>query len=220
MLIMKKLLIVLLSFVMTGTFAQSGSKFNAADVGQTFKGFMVTVKHDTIKCTFTIMTQDFMQLSCSANDLNGNQLWGNSFANIITYQIENKTKWFSTMLTTLKAPADPKRIGGGTEAFLLCQEVGPITLFDYNFVDNNASPVKNEMKSYMQLPNGEVIDLAGLLLGFAKKMSGYVSDDPELAAKITNKEKGYGVLNINNVVREYNTWYMSKNPNFSIIKKE
>jgi hypothetical protein len=215
---MKNLLIVLLSFVMIGTFAQSGSRFNASDVGQNFKGFMVTLKHDTIKCSFTIVTQDFMQLSCSANDLNGKQLWGNSWNNIITYQIENNTKWYSTMLTTLKAPADPKRTGGATESFLLCQEVGPITLFDYNFVDYKANPVINEVKSYMQLPNGEVVDISSLLLGYAKKMSGYVKDYPELAARITNKEKGYGMLNINNVVREYNTWYMSKNPGFTIFK--
>jgi hypothetical protein len=215
---MKKLLIVLLSFASMSTFAQSGH-FDNTQIGQNFKGFMVTVKHDTIKCSFHIWTQNIMQLGCQADDLNGNSLWGNSYANTITYQIENNTKWYSSMLTTLKAPADPKRPGGGTESFLLCQEVGPITLFDYNFVDEMASPPTSKITTYMQLPNGDVVDISSLLLGFAKKMSGYVKDYPELAAKITNKEKGYGLLNINSIVREYNAWYMSKNPDLSIIKK-
>lgn len=215
---MKKMLIALLSFVMMSTFAQNG-KFNASQVKQVFKGFMVTEKHDTIKGSFEIYTMDFMQLGCSMSDKNGQMLYGNTWNNVIYYEIENNTKWYSTKFTTLKAPADPKRQGGGAETFLLCVEVGPITLFDYNFVDYNANPVLNEVKSYMQLPDGAVIDVSGLLLGYAKKMSEYVKDDSELAAKITNKEKGYGVLNINNAVREYNKWYMSKNPGFSIIKK-
>jgi|WetSurMetagenome_2_1015567.scaffolds.fasta_scaffold85120_2 hypothetical protein len=215
---MKKLLIVLLSFATMNTFAQSGH-FDITQVGQNFKGFLVTVKHDTIKCSFHIWMQNIMQLGCQASDLNGKDLWGNSYANTITYQIENNTKWYSSMLTTLKAPADPKRPGGGAESFLLCQEVGPITLFDYNFVDEMASPATNKVTTYMQLPNGDVIDISSLLLGFAKKMSGYVKDYPELAAKITNKEKGYGLLNLNSIVREYNAYYMSKNPDFSIIKK-
>jgi hypothetical protein len=215
---MKKLLIVLLSFVMISTFAQSGNTFKATDVGQKFNGFMVTVKHDTVKCSFQIWTQDVMQIGCQAIDLNGKDLWGNSWANTITYQIENNTKWFSTKLTTLKAPADPKRQGEGAETFVLCQEVGPISLFEYNFVDYMASPQKNEVKTYMQLPGGEVVDISSLLLGYVKKMSGYVKDYPELAAKITNKEKGYGLMNINNVIREYNAWYLSKNPGFTILK--
>jgi len=50
-------------------------------------------------------------------------------------------------------------------------------------------------------------------------MSEYVKDYPELAAKITAKEKGYGFTSINSIVREYNTWYMGKNPGFTIIEK-
>jgi hypothetical protein len=212
-------LIVLLSFIMMSTFAQSGSTFNASQVGQNFKGFKVTVKHDTIKGSIYFSTQDMMQMAFEMKDQNNQGVWDNNWKYVICYQIENDTKWFSTMNTTLKAPADPKRLTEGTESFLLCQEVGPITLFEYNFVDYKASPRTSEVKTYLQLPNGDVVDVSSLLLGYAKKMSGYVKDYPELAAKITNKEKGYGLLNINNVVREYNTWYMSKNPGFSIIKK-
>jgi hypothetical protein len=216
---MKFILIVLLSFVMMSTIAQSGSKFNPSEVKQVLKGFLVTEKHDTLRGTFEIYTQDLMQLGCQMSDQNGKMLYGNTWNNIITYQIENNTKWFSTKFTTLKAPTDPKRQGGGTESFLLCEEVGPISLYEYNFVDYKVLPPTSEVKTYMQLPDGEVVDISSLLLGYVKKMSGYVKDYPELAAKITNKEKGYGMLNINDVVREYNTWYMSKNPGFTIFKK-
>ena len=204
---------------MMSTIAQSGSKFNPSEVKQVLKGFLVTEKHDTLRGTFEIYTQDLMQLGCQMSDQNGKMLYGNTWNNIITYQIENNTKWFSTKFTTLKAPTDPKRQGGGTESFLLCEEVGPISLYEYNFVDYKVLPPTSEVKTYMQLPDGEVVDISSLLLGYVKKMSGYVKDYPELAAKITNKEKGYGMLNINDVVREYNTWYMSKNPGFTIFKK-
>ena len=39
---------------------------------------------------------------------------------------------------------------------------------------------------------------------FAKKVSEFVADNKELAAKVANKEKGYGMLKILNIFEEYN----------------
>ncbi len=41
-------------------------------------------------------------------------------------------------------------------------------------------------------------------LGFAKKMSEYVSDNADLAKKVADKEKGYGMLKIQAIIAEYN----------------
>ena len=49
-----------------------------------------------------------------------------------------------------------------------------------------------------------------LILGFAKKISKLLSDYPELAAKVENKEKGYGLLNIYDIMDEYNAWWAAK----------
>jgi hypothetical protein len=41
-------------------------------------------------------------------------------------------------------------------------------------------------------------------LGFPKKMSEYVSDNAELAKKVADKEKGYGMLKVLDIINEYN----------------
>lgn len=212
---MKKLLTFLLSFIMLTSFAQS-SRFNPTDLGKNFKGFRVDEKHDTIQGSFLQFIQFIMQTGCQMSDVNGKELYGNTWDNTIYYEMENGLKWYSTKFTTLTPPADRKRIGD--ECFMHVMEAGPITLYDYNFFDAGATPEINEVKTYIQLPNSEVVDVSGMLMGFPKKMSAYVKDFSELAAKITNKEKGYGFTNINSIVREYNTWYMSQNPGFTIMK--
>lgn len=213
---MKKLLIISLSFLMLNTFAQS-SRFNKTDQGTNFKGFRIDAKHDTIQGSFIQYIQFIMQGGCQMQDVNGKTLYGNTWDNTIYYEMENGLKWYSTKFTTLTPPADKKRIGA--ECFLHVLEAGPITLYDYNFYDMGATPAVDEVKTYIQLPNKEIVDISGMLLGFAKKMSAYVKDFPELAAKITNKEKGYGFTNINSIVREYNEWYLKKDPTFTILKK-
>jgi len=216
---MKKLLILTLSFVMLSTYAQKG-KYNVADQFKDFKGFLITETGDTVKGTVKILDMFQMQMypPFKADDTSlPSQIGGRD--NSKYYESENGTKWYSTKFTNLKAPDDPKKPGGPTpQTFLLTIEGGPITLFDYNFLDESVSPTKNEIKSYMQLQNGDLVEVASLLLGFPKKMSGWVSDYPELAKKIADKEKGYGVLGLNAIVREYNAWYIAKNPGFSMLK--
>ena len=47
------------------------------------------------------------------------------------------------------------------------------------------------------------------LLKFARNMSEYVKDDVVLAQKIADKTEGYKNINIEAIIREYNTWYLS-----------
>ena len=47
------------------------------------------------------------------------------------------------------------------------------------------------------------------LLKFARNMSEYVKDDAALAQKIADKTEGYKNINIEAIIREYNTWYLS-----------
>lgn len=214
--LMKKLLILLLSFMMLNAFGQN-SKFNPTDLGKNFKGFRVDSKGDTLKGSFILYLQFIMQTGCQMKDEKGEELYGNNFENTLCYEMDNGLKWYSTKLTKLTPPADKKRIGD--DCFIHVMEAGPITLYDYNFYDAGATPEVNEVKTYLLLPDGKVADASGLLLGFPKKMSEFVKDYPELAAKIANKEKGYGFLNINAVIREYNKWYLEKNPGFTIMNK-
>jgi hypothetical protein len=79
----------------------------------------------------------------------------------------------------------------------------------YNFVEANK---KWEEKTLIQKGDEKPIDQSMLMLGFAKKMSEMVGDYAELAAKVANKEKGYGVGSIDAVIKEYNEWYAKNHP--------
>jgi hypothetical protein len=46
----------------------------------------------------------------------------------------------------------------------------------------------------------------GFIMKFKKKMSAYLSDYPELASKIANKEPGYTADDLQKIIEEYNSW--------------
>lgn len=48
-----------------------------------------------------------------------------------------------------------------------------------------------------------------VLFSFKNVMSKYVSDYPELAKKIKNKEKGYRILAILKIINEYNAHFVN-----------
>lgn len=54
------------------------------------------------------------------------------------------------------------------------------------------------------------VEQSSFALNFSKKMSEYVSDYAELSKKILDKEKGYGLLKILDIIDEYNTWCKTK----------
>jgi hypothetical protein len=68
----------------------------------------------------------------------------------------------------------------------------------------------SERQSVFQKRNEKPFDQTSLGLSFAKKTSELVSDYPELAAKVKNKEKGYGMLNLLEIIDEYNRWAAAK----------
>ena len=214
---MKNLLILCLTFLFINSYAQDGGKYDGTLRGQALRGFLIDDNGDTVRGSIKIDFQYSMQRNpwITPDDI---KLKNRNYVaeSVKYYEIENNTKWFSTKFTILKAPSEGKM---SFSKLLHVFEFGPITLFDYNFYDDKVNPPINEVKTYMQLPNGDVVDMASMLFGFKNKMSEYVKDYPELAAKIANKEKGYGILGIYDIVREYNKWYMAKNPNFTIMKK-
>lgn len=76
------------------------------------------------------------------------------------------------------------------------------------YLSNSAAEGEQQMVWYRE---GEApIQHAEFILGFAKKMSKLTSDYPELSKKVENKEKGYGITRIFNIVDEYNQWWADK----------
>lgn len=59
--------------------------------------------------------------------------------------------------------------------------------------------------------NGEPVNLNTMkfIMKFKKHMAELVSDYPELAEKIRNKQEGYQFANTQKIIREYNAWYLN-----------
>lgn len=56
----------------------------------------------------------------------------------------------------------------------------------------------------------EPLEYGMLGMSFAKKMPVLIADNPELAKKVADKEKGYNFLNMFAVIDEYNAWAASQ----------
>jgi hypothetical protein len=75
--------------------------------------------------------------------------------------------------------------------------------------DGNATPETLFHKAH-DASNATPVTIAYFGLGFAKKLSQYLSDYPELSKKVADKEKGYGMLKLLDIIAEYNSWYASR----------
>lgn len=53
--------------------------------------------------------------------------------------------------------------------------------------------------------NEEPVGSASLLMGFKKNILKLTGDDADIAGKIEQKEKGYGMMNVADIIAEYNT---------------
>lgn len=87
--------------------------------------------------------------------------------------------------------------------FLYVVKPGAITTCVY-LIERDEQPV-------WQKGDEEPVSNASMLFSFKKNVLKLVGDYPELAAKIENKEKGYGLLNLQAIIDEYNAWYAAKN---------
>lgn len=104
--------------------------------------------------------------------------------------------------------------------FNLVVEDGAIRLYEwYSTVENYSSVSKQsgetwkaydarrfETKLIVAKDPTDPMEYSSLGLSFKKKMPALISDNPEMANKVANKEKGYTFLNLFAVIKEYNEW--------------
>ncbi|MES2798801.1 MAG: hypothetical protein V4638_02190 [Bacteroidota bacterium] len=104
--------------------------------------------------------------------------------------------------------------------FNLVVQEGAIRMYEwYATKENYASISKQSGETWLQYDarrfdskqvvakeGTDPIEVSMLGLSFAKKMPEMIADHKELAAKVANKEKGYGFLRIYEVIDEYNKW--------------
>ncbi len=86
-------------------------------------------------------------------------------------------------------------IGKGDQQFVYIAQPGIISTYIYY------SP---EEQILWQKGSNAPVSNAAMMFGFKKNVLKLVGDDLEIAGKINNKVKGYGLLSINQIINEYN----------------
>ncbi|MBL7730246.1 MAG: hypothetical protein JNM88_03645 [Chitinophagaceae bacterium] len=174
-------------------------------IGKIYPGFYVTNANDTVYGYFEHGSQVSGQKRCKyyTNEMDKKPTKEFGPEDIKGYKVADKLYRsinFSGGLTS-----KPLR-------FNLVSKDGAITEFTFYSEDGNATAEPVYQKPHD--PNfTKPVQISYFALGFAKKVSEYVADYPALAAKVSGKEKGYGMLNLLAIFDEYNAWYAAKKGN-------
>lgn len=100
---------------------------------------------------------------------------------------------------TYKAVEYDDVIGKGRK-FLAVDKEGCINVYYYTQRDDDGSwSVINVFEN-----DKTAVNYQKFALNFAKKMAEFVEEDAELSAKVAEKEKGYGMLQMHDIIEEYN----------------
>lgn len=171
-------------------------------VGKIYPGFYVTNANDTVQGYFMHGTQAGNQKKCSfyTNEMDRKPSKEFKPEDIKSYKVADKlyrTINFSGGLNNKALRFNLVTKDGGITQYVFYSEDGSATAEPVFHKPNDAN-------------NNKPLQMGYFALGFAKKLGEYVSDYPELAAKVTGKEKGYGMLNLLAIIDEYNEWYAKK----------
>lgn len=200
---MKNLIAVALA--MFGAFSLCAQDWsgNVYQIGKKYPGFYVTNAGDTVHGYFMHGTKLQNQSHCDFYKLETNPKPDQKFspADISSYKVADKlyrSIHYSGGL--LKKPL----------RFVLVVKDGGISQFIF-YSEDPTTPTEEKTVYYKanDPANPDPMELQDFGIGFAKKMSAFVADYAELSKKVADKEKGYGMLQIDAIVDEYNTWYKS-----------
>lgn len=228
---MKQLFIAILMLVSSqGVFAQSEPVKTVADwnpdiydEGKLYPGYIIKLEGDTVR--------GFIK-SRSRCSLTGMGSSNQNTAEFYLYESDRKPvdKFKPSEIKGYKI-ADKEyqsiKYSGGLfnkPNFNIIVKDGPIRIYEwYSMKDNFATIRKQsgenwrdyyerlyETKLIIAKDPKEPVELAMLGLFFTKNFLPMIADYPELSEKVKNKEKGYTLLNIFDVIEEYNNWSEAK----------
>lgn len=196
---MKKIIMVALAiFSVCAINAQdwSGAVYK---IGKKYPGYYVTNEGDTINGYFMHGTKVQNQLRCDFYKIETDPEPDEKFfpEDIKSYKVGDKL--YRTINYSGGLLKKPLR-------FVLVVKDGAISQFTFYSED-----LTNEEKTVFYKANDpenpDPLELQYFGMGFAKRMSAFVADNEELSKKVADKEKGYGMLQIDAIIEEYNTWY-------------
>jgi hypothetical protein len=179
-------------------------------IGTIYPGYYVSLKGDTVHGYFMHNDQVKNQKKCDyyKNETDRNTTQSFKPEDISSYKVADKlyrSIHYSGGLTAKPLRFNLVTVDGG----------GGITTF--NFYDEMYERETNGTIKYTivyfkpnDAANEKVMSMQDFGIGFAKKMAAYVADNEELSKKVADKEKGYGMLQIDKIIEEYNAWYKTK----------
>lgn len=170
-------------------------------IGKKYPGYYVTNAGDTVNGYFLHGTKQQNQLRCDFYKIETDDEADEKFfpADISSYKVGDKL--YRSIPYSGGLLAKPLR-------FVLVIKDGGITEFRF-YSEDPTTPTEEKTVYYKanDPENTKPMELQDFGLGFAKKMSAFVADYEELSQKVADKEKGYGMLQIDAIVDEYNAWY-------------
>ncbi len=188
-------------------------------VGQKFPGFIISNNGDTVKGSVLAHYPGGLisshQLSCIFFK-NGTDTSRVKYRpdDIRAYQIADKfyvsMNYSGGLTTKIKNFVLSAKMGGISEhifytaesGFVMGQQASESRTQYYNRIYTNKMVYSNSGASSY--------DIDQIYLAFRKRVAELVYNYPELAKKIELKEKGYGMLNFQKIVDEYNAWFLTK----------
>jgi hypothetical protein len=185
-----------------------GAQVVSFNVGRKYAGYYVTLKGDTVKGFLRYGNNYEAQKKCNyylnENDNEGAQSFKPE--DIASYFVGDRL--YRSIHYSGGLMEKPLR-------FNLCEKDGEIA--QYTFYDEDGarntdgSPKTTTLFLKAHDPaNTKPVTVADLGIGYAKKMSAFIADDEELAKKVADKEKGYGMTKMFDVIDEYNTRYAAR----------
>lgn len=220
---MKNILFTVIGIFLSINIQAQYFKYNIQNAGRFNEGYVVKSNYDTIKGYIYVDEPHYMEYSIDFKKGSSDQSSIFRPNDLICYvtkdAIGNKILWVSTKYSTLEHPPEESYAGAMDHAFINTVVPGPISIYTYYNYKEGGEPARTTTQ-YMQLPDKTMKDISGLLFGFSKKMPDFIADYEELAKKVSKKQKGYKLGSINDIAREYNSWYISNNSDYNFITVE
>ncbi len=194
---MKKLLLLLVFITSTTAFRSAAQDYAKNSLSyKIYPGTVTTLDGKVIEGYVLNQSSEQNQKECifyaDANDSRSKKIYRPE--DLISYNIENyqyRTVNYS----------GPIKIGKSVRRFAFVAKPGAITTYAY------WGP-QEEM--FWAKGNEEPVTGTSLAMGFKKNMAKLIGDDTELMGKVDRKEKGYGMLNILDIINEYNQKALTK----------
>jgi hypothetical protein len=172
--------------------------FNTYKYMGKYPGYVVTNNGDTLKGYVQLRNQTENQEKCwfYANETDKKPQMKYAGDDLKCYAVADK--FYTAALYG--------NLFGKKKSFVMVMTTGRIHNLKWYWIDEQVYPHVLKTDDIMQKGDDKPVN-PGKFIFFAKNMSEYISDDAELSAKVKNKEKGYGFLEMTNVINEYNAWW-------------